>query len=63
MGCTLSQPDRIKDYNLEPEVTPLHLSIDFLIYGLRQVANSGGSFDLDVEYALCQFTINRKYNI
>ena len=35
--------------NFEPEGTPLRLGADILIFGLREVSKSGGSFGIDVE--------------
>lgn len=36
--------------NNEPEGSPLALAADILITGLTEVADSGGSFSVDVEY-------------
>ena len=41
--------------NPEPQGNPLILDLDILIIGLRDVADSGGSYGVDVEYDLIGF--------
>ena len=48
-GCTFDVPWQLMS-NPEPLTTPLLLGIDINIIGLREVADSGGSFGVDMEY-------------
>ena len=50
-GCRFDIPYELI-MNPAPRGTPLFLGINIHIIGLRDVADSGGSFGLDVEYAL-----------
>ena len=48
-GCSFVNPyDLVK--NPEPQGLPLLVDISILVIGLRDVAESGGSFGVDVEY-------------
>ena len=48
-GCAFDIPYELT-VNPEPESTPLRLSIDIHIVGLTEVAKSGKSYGIDVEY-------------
>lgn len=48
-GCAFEVPPHVR-FNPEPRGTPLYLNIDIHVIGLREVADSGGSFGIDVEY-------------
>ena len=47
-NCALQVPFDLL-LNPEPEGSPLSLAVDISITGLTEVANSGGSFSVDVE--------------
>ena len=50
-GCAFEVPQGLK----APVTTPLVLDVDILIVGLRDVASSGGSFGVDLEYVSFYF--------
>ena len=57
-GCSLEIPTILNYINQEPESTPLRLSIDIHIIGLTEVAKSGKSYGIDVEYVLLVPLVN-----
>ena len=57
-GCSLEIPYILNHINQEPESTPLRLSIDIHINGLTEVAKSGKSYGIDVEYVILVHLVN-----
>ena len=61
-GCSLEVPFDLV-MNPEPEVIPLRLSIDIHIIGLTDVAYSGGSYGINVEYVCQPHSVNCFLNL